>query len=769
MTRTRFTTLLKAGAALAAIAAGAPAYAQEQGVEDTQTSEEAAAAANDEAQSPDTTGADAALIGEDILVTARRREESLQDVPISVSAFSGEALENQGAVDITALQQQTPNLTLQIARGSNSTLIAFIRGIGQQDPVWGFEPGVGLYIDDVYVARPQGAVLDIFDVERVEVLRGPQGTLYGRNTIGGAIKYVTRRLGNDFEARVRGAYGSYNQMDLSGTVTLPVQDNFAIGAGFAIYKRDGFGENLFTGAEHYNKDVWAARLSMEWSPIDTISVRIAADKTDDESNPRHGHREVGNAGLANFEPPASVYDTRAGVGDENNVETSGISGTIEVEISPEVTFKSITAWRKGHTETVIDFDGTPGPVLDIPSFYRDKAFTQEMQVLFNHNRLQGVVGLYYISNSASGAFDTVVGNVALPGRPVGLTTVTTGDVDTKSYAAFADVSFDITEQLAISLGGRYTHDRREGTVFRQQYAGIRSPLFGNGAAQLLGAPRTNYTNERTFEEFTPRASISYKPTEDLMVYASYSNGFKSGGFDPRGDAVLVPNTSAGYNPEKVDAYELGLKGNAGRKLFFNLAGFYSKYKGQQVTQQYLVGSTVASEVVNVGRSTIYGAEFEGRAVFSRALSATASVGYTHARFDTFVSFDPATLTVRELADERSFQNTPKWNGNLTVNYVHDLGNGGSIAFTPAMSFRTSYTLFEIANPTLDENGYALFDASLVWTSENERFQLGAHARNITDERYRVGGYVFPGALTGNSLIAFYGPPRTFTVSAAIKF
>ncbi|HEX8381710.1 MAG TPA: TonB-dependent receptor [Allosphingosinicella sp.] len=762
MTRTRFNTLLKAGAALAAISAAVPLQAQEQSVENPQTPEETAAAANDDAAPAETTGADAALLGEDILITARRREESLQDVPISVSAFSGEALENQGAVDITALQQQTPNLTLQIARGSNSTLIAFIRGIGQQDPVWGFEPGVGLYIDDVYVARPQGAVLDIFDVERVEVLRGPQGTLYGRNTIGGAIKYVTRRLGRDFEARVRGAYGTYNQMDLSGTVTLPVQDNFAIGGGFAIYKRDGFGENLFTGAEHYNKDVWAARLSLEWEPADAISIRVAADKTDDESNPRHGHREVGNAGLANFEPPASVYDTRAGVGDENNVETSGISGTVEVEITPEVTFKSITAWRKGHTETVIDFDGTPGPVLDIPSFYRDKAFTQELQLLFNHNRVQGVAGLYYISNSASGGFDTVIGNA-------GLTTLTTGDVDTKSIAAFADVSVDLTDQLAVSLGGRYTSDKREGTVFRQNYLGIRSPTFGNNAAVPFGLPRTNYTNERTFTEFTPRASISYKPTEDLMVYASYSNGFKSGGFDPRGDAVLVPNTVNGYNPEKVDAYELGLKGNAGRKLFFNLAGFYSKYKGQQVTQQYLVGTTVASEVVNVGRSTIYGAEFEGRAVFSRALSATASVGYTHAEFDTFVSYDPVTKTIRELADERNFQNTPKWNGNLTLNYVHRLGDSGSIAFTPAVSFRSSYSLFEITNPTLDENGYALFDASVVWTSGNERFQLGAHARNITDERYRVGGYVFPGALTGNSLIAFYGPPRTFTVSGAIKF
>ncbi|MET0375277.1 MAG: TonB-dependent receptor plug domain-containing protein, partial [Rhizorhabdus sp.] len=199
--------LLAAATALTAFAAPAALFAQ--------------------AETPAVEAADDS--GADIVVTARRREESLIDVPISVTAISGDALARQGAVDITALQDKTPNMTLQVARGSNSTLIAFIRGIGQQDPVWGFEPGVGLYVDDVYIARPQGAVLDIFDIDRVEVLRGPQGTLYGRNTIGGAIKYVTRRLGNEFEAKLRGSYGSYNQRDIIGSVTVPLGETFSVG------------------------------------------------------------------------------------------------------------------------------------------------------------------------------------------------------------------------------------------------------------------------------------------------------------------------------------------------------------------------------------------------------------------------------------------------------------------------------------------------------------------------------------------------------------
>ena len=188
------------------------------------------AVAQVEAQEP-TPAADSDTIQE-VTVTARRREESLQDVPIAVSAFSAEQLERIGALDITTLQQTTPNLTLQVARGSNSTLIAFIRGVGQQDPLWGFEPGVGLYVDDVYVARPQGAVLDIYDIERIEVLRGPQGTLYGRNTIGGAIKYVTRRLGEDPALSAKVNLGSYSQRDVIVTGSTPV------GAGGLCGRRD---------------------------------------------------------------------------------------------------------------------------------------------------------------------------------------------------------------------------------------------------------------------------------------------------------------------------------------------------------------------------------------------------------------------------------------------------------------------------------------------------------------------------------------------------
>jgi iron complex outermembrane receptor protein len=734
-------TILNAGAAFGALAA-MPALAQEA---PAASAEEAAPAAEGE-----------------IVVTARRREESLIDVPISMSVVSGDSLVKSGAADITALQDKTPNLTLQIARGSNSTLIAFSRGVGQQDPLWGFEPGVALYIDDVYVARPQGAVLDIFDVERVEVLRGPQGTLYGRNTIGGAVKYVTRRLGHDYKASARVSYGSYNQVDLVGQVVVPVGDTLSLGAAVAQYWRDGFGTNLTTGAEHYNKDVFAARLSAEFTPSDTIFIRVAGDRVLDRSNPRHGTRLLPNGTDPIYAPTGDVYDTRAGIGDRNRVETRGLSVTGEVNLSDALTFKTITSWRDGSTDTVIDFDNTILPTLDVPAEYSDRQFTQELQLLYEGDRIQGVFGVYYLNGRASGAFDTVLG-------ALNTTTLTAGEVFTKSYAAFGDFSFDVTDQFKISAGLRYTRDEKTGTVFRRNYTGIRSPRFGNAAA-VPGLIRSDYTNSRDFEKLTPRVSLSYEPRQDLNFYASYGKGFKSGGFDMRGDAILTPTTVNGYKPETIDSYELGMKGAfLDRTLFVNIAGFYSNYKDQQVTIQVpALPSGIASFVDNAGKGEIYGFEFEARVVPSRNLSASLVLGYTHADYKEFFTFIGGGTTPVDVSDQRAFQNTPEWTANASVTWSEDLA-GGTIAFTPSVSLRSDTQMFELATPALDQDGYALVDASLNWTSAGGRYRIGVAARNLTDARYRVGGYNFPGALFGNSVIGYYGPPRTFTGTFEVKF
>ena len=431
--RMKFNHRLMLGTALVALAASAtPAFAQ-----------------NDPVPVSGAPAPEAAQDDAEIFVTARRRSESLIDVPIAISAYSGEQLENEGAIDISDIGDTTPNVTIESSRATNSTLTAFIRGVGQQDPVGGFEPGVGLYLDDVYLARPQASLLNIYDVERIEVLRGPQGTLYGRNTIGGAIKYVTRRLGRDPSLSIRGTLGTYQQADLVVSASTPVADNSLVRAGASVARlsRGGFGDNLTTGLENYNKDIWAGRLSLEVNNEDNVFIRLSADLTRDRSAQRGGHRLI--PGLVSGAPVlADVYDTRGALNSpEQDIRAWGVSLYAEVQPWDGWTLRSITAYRRDRTLGPIDFDALPAIDVDVPGVYRNHQTSQELQILYSNGGFNGLFGAYYLDASAVTIFD-----VRLPGT---VTALTFGDVDTETYALFGDFSYDFSPQFSISIGGRY--------------------------------------------------------------------------------------------------------------------------------------------------------------------------------------------------------------------------------------------------------------------------------------------------------------------------
>jgi iron complex outermembrane recepter protein len=726
------------------------------------------------------TPAPSALGVEEVIVTARRREESLQDVPISMTAVTAAQLELRGAPDITDLQRSTPSLTLQVSRGTNSTLTSFIRGVGQQDPLWGFEPGVGLYVDDVYYARPQGAILDILEIDRIEVLRGPQGTLYGRNTIGGALKYVTKRLSDRPEFMVRAEAGTYDELNGIVSGSTPLGDTLRIGAAVGSFNRDGFGKNLHTGADHgLGRDVLTGRASLEWTPSDSFFVRAAHDRLKDDSPPYHGHREAPPAVLpGGVRVPATggdvlpdEFDTNAGLTDENHVNTEGYSLAAEWTVSDAVTLKSISAYRKGDSGPLgIDFDNTPTRTLDVGAIpqpgasagYQDDQFSQELQLVLSGQRWQGLFGIYYLDAMASGSFDTIL-------AAGGLTQGTSGRVDTESFAAFADVSFDISDSFSASLGGRWTRDDKDGTVFKANYPGLGGPISGRNVApaQIL----TNYTSSKTFEEFTPRASITWKVNPDANFYASYSRGFKSGGFDMRGDATAYPNTAQGYEPEIVDAYELGFKGLlAGGRMSLNAAIFDQEYQDQQVTTQFPgpPPSFVVSVVDNVGKSRIRGAELEATTSLTDALTMKVGASYLDAEFLEYFTFMPGVGEV-DVADQRQIQNTPEWMGFLGFVYQHSLGPAGTLALSASAAYRDDVSMFETPVPLIDQEAYWLYDASVMWTSASESWRVGVYGRNLDDTRYRTGGYNFVGALFGNSVIGFYGPPRTVRASIEYRF
>ena len=729
-----------------------------------------------------------------IVVTARRREESIQDVPLSITAISGEALAKNGTLEITEIAQEVPNLTLEVSRGTNTTLTAFIRGVGQQDPVAGFEAGVGLYVDDIYLNRPQGAVLDIYDVERIEVLRGPQGTLYGRNTIGGAIKYVTAALPDETAIKVRGTYGSYNQADLIVTASTPVSDSLKVGVSGARLSRGGFGDNLVQeGVENYNKDVWGARGTIEFDN-GPLFIRLSGDYVKDNSDPRQGHRLLPGA-FSGAPVLDDVYDTRAGLDVvDQEVEAYGGGLTIAYELNDTMTVKSITGYRKDHSTTPIDFDSLPQADLDVPAIYRNKQFSQELQFLYEGDRLSGVLGAYYLDASAFTAFDVAlfttgaIPSVNLPG----LNAQTLGDVDTKTWSIFGDFTYDLTDQFSLSVGGRYTWDKRTSRILRTTFVGGYSDLFPPTDAVPI-AVTSDFNGSATFKEFTPRASLSFKPNANHTFYATYSKGFKGGGFDPRGQTSQAPDLDGdgdidyadqyeflSFAPETVDSYEIGWKASLlDDSLFISLAAFKGDYTDVQIPGSVGVdsnGDGISDSFVgitsNAGDADVNGVEFEGRAVVGRNFAGPGSrltfnwaLGVLDAKYNTFID-----ALGNDVADQRVFQNTP----DVTVNTGFDLGipvASGIVDFLGSVSLRSDASQFELPGP-LDQDGYALVDASIVYTDDSDRWSIGIHGKNLFDQRYIVSGYDFvTGSVLGleGNLTAFYGDPRRVFVTGQVKF
>ncbi len=706
---------------------------------------------------------------EEVVVTARRRSENLQDVPIAVTAFSSEALALRGMADISELAQAVPSVTLEPSRATNSTLTAFMRGVGQQDPLAGFEQGVALYVDDVYLARPQGSLLDIYDIERIEVLRGPQGTLYGRNAVGGAIKYVTRRLGEEPALHIKGSYGSYDQLDGVITGSLPLGDTVRAGATVASLNRNGYGNNFTTGDDQYNKEIFAARASIEIEPSDALLIRIAADYSADDSNPVAGYRPFPGA-ASGYPVLNDVHDSLAGAADNpstagingnNEVEAKGISAAVEWTLNDNITLKSITAYREDYTETVIDFDSLPVDDVDAPVIYENDQASQELQLLYTSERLSGVFGLYYLDASAANDFDLIFGQ--LPDDAI-VTAYTGGSVDTKAWSMFADVSYDLTDKLSLSVGGRYTEDKRSADIFRANYAGLGSPFFGNAAAFEF-AVTSDYSNERTFYDFSPRVNFSYLLSDTTNLYAGYSQGFKAGSFDPRGANLLQPEVEQGFKPEQLDSYELGLKTTwLNGRARTNIAVFYSEYSDMQVPGSLAVdsdgdgvGDGFIGTVTNAGESEIMGIEFEGDFLLTEGLSAQASLSL----LDTDIK--QWELDGVDVSDEREIQNTPETMAYLGVSYTMEVGPG-NLNLNANWSYKDDIFQFEIPVPDIDQKAYDIVNASVVWLSNSGTWTFGLHGKNLTDEEYKTSGYNFPTLGAENNVTVFYGAPRTFTAT-----
>lgn len=615
----------------------------------------ASAAAQTPPDSADAAAATAAdpSTGNEIIVTARRTNERLQDVPIAVTALSGETLAARNVATLDEIARFAPNIRFDAAAalsGGNYNATVFIRGVGQNDFAIFSDPGVGFYVDDVYYARSIGGVLDAVDIASVQVLRGPQGTLFGRNTIGGAVLVTTGQPNlDDLSGQIDATYGSFDRIDVRGAVNIPlINDRLALRLSAATLNRDGYVERLADGGTQGDRSAQVFRAKLRFQATDALTIDVGGDYTRArETSAPSDLLAVGNVpgilgipflvnynrfvaptrgitapnGQPTLNPSfitRSPFQTYATGPNENDLDLWGVQGTVSWHLGG-ATIKSISAYRDLSAYFTRDGDNTPFTFRQTTNRDKQWQFSQELQLtgkLFD-DRLSYVVGGFYFKEKASdlASADLAVGLAA----PLALTPPFSPAVfiqnftDNRSLAAYGQIDFEFLPRLSLTLGGRYTSDEKTFTSINTR--------------QRDNVTFIDVRRSATFEKFTPRVGLDFQPNRDLMLYVSWSRGFKQGGFNGRPLANASEVTQ--YRPETLDTYEAGIKATwLGGTLTTNLTGFHSKYDEIQLT----VNQTPINFVANAAKGEINGFELEMAARPARWFSANVALGYVDAKY-----------------------------------------------------------------------------------------------------------------------------------------
>ncbi len=711
---------------------------------------------------------------EEIVVTARRRAENLQDVPVAVSAFGEERISSLQADDLSGLQYATPNFYFD--EGDASNAVVYLRGVGQNDSLAFADAGVGVYVDDVFIARSQAAFLELFDVERVEVLRGPQGTLYGRNTIGGAVKFVSRRPTDEVEAYSEVGFGDFDSVVAKGRLSGPISEGLVYAKGaFAFSRRDGFNGNLFTGGTDGDVDNLAGRFGLYFTPNENVEIDLTLDvrreKPDTARNPSRTTSVSGipdpfgaPTALETFSASPDPYQVDVNAGGLSNIDALGLTARISWQANEDWVLESITSRRSFEFELNLDTDGTPLKLLDVYLYQDQSQLSQEFRGTYDAGGPLGFTGGFYYFHDDDLTFSGVDNlSASIFGFPVtafGLSIASLADTDqiTDSSAVFGDFTYELSDRLSVSAGARYTIENKESSrrfenFFDPSVSVIQSqPPFLSG----VGTPGVAIRGEEDFEAFTPRVSVSYDVSGDVLLYGSASRGFKSGGFSGRANSDFGFQP---FKPEFVWSYETGLKTswNDGR-LVANAAYFYNDYTDIQVTS---FGADPQTGVfvdlfTNAAAATIQGLELEILAVPTDRLTLSASLGLMDAQYD---EFDIQVGGVVTDVSDRDLVNTPEVSGSLAATYDFDLSASLTATLHGDISYRNSYANEVTDSPNLRQDAYWLSNAFVAVKTRDERWEARAGIRNIGDETIRVQGFnisAFPGVET-----AFYGAPRIY--------
>jgi iron complex outermembrane receptor protein len=721
----KFSRWLYCGAALAAIGAS-PVMAQE-----TAGSEGPAAAV------------------EDIVVTAQRREQRLQDVPLAVSAFSMESLEDGKVESLLNLDGKVPNVVLAPVGAYPFASAFYIRGLGYADVESSFEPSVGVELDGVYLSRNVGAVQDFFDIGGVTILRGPQGTLYGRNTIGGVVSVQSRRPSFDFGARAQATFGSNGRQELrAGVEGALIEDQLAGKFSFLTKTYDGYIKN-YDGRDMGAQDVTSMRGALLWTPTASFDATLIVDYTKDKgTGTAFENASLPSMVLPGFGEPADPDGdpVLSHVGDDifSDLEALGVTLNANWDLGP-VKLTSITGYRKTDTEVLSDFDGTPTPFMTVHRDETHDQFSQELRLASNTDGpLTYVVGAYYMTQEydiATGQFGTVFGSPT-----AGSTIYTQQKAD--SWAVFGQADYEVLPGLTVTAGGRYSKEEKTFTT---------QPLFYPNAE----------TFEASFDDFSPKVGVSYKWSDTLMTYAQYSRGFRAGGFNGRAGSFLAVGP---YDSETVDSYEVGVKSDLfDRRLRLNAAVFTSDYQDMQQSVQQLIPGTLINQtlVANVGAATISGFEAEATALLTDVFTISASVGYLDASYDEFMADLGDGLGVIDRT-YLPMPYAPKWSNSVTFNYKDDFDFGRVTAQASVRHMTDMYTSFSTLNATTDltmRQSNTVVDGSLSLELPDGRWRVSLWGKNLTDE------LVINNTFGVGNLLAsrVYQPPREIGVDLSLTF
>jgi len=765
---------------------------------------------------------------EEVIVTARKREENLQDTPLSIAAFTANELTQRQIKSTDQLADVTPNLTFDAyapSSGQNASSQIYIRGIGQSDFTAVTDPGVGLYVDGVYFARSYGGAMDFLDLERIEVLRGPQGTLFGRNTIGGTVSLYTVRPHGELRRAVEVSVGSDEMVYLTGDFNVPIKDGLYAKFGVTSRNRDGYVQRVqlaerqlsgipaaTDGKDLGDEDSVSARASFLWEPSETLSFFLSADYTDEDENgspatsmglndqqtfPAHtnmfanGLAFGGNCPL--FPPPRNgpatdtndnfmcINDTwrRNEFENEGSDEVSsqltmwGISLETNWEINESVSLKSITAYRDFDAFSARDADGTPYQVFHTQDPFTQDQFSQEFQFSGATDTLKWMVGLYYFEEEADNA-----NPVQLPIPTIGQI-ISGGQVDNDNFSVFSQVTYDISEQWDLTAGIRYTDETKRffpysfadgnytqggpGSPFVRYHDcptgqepgcdGVNGRLYTDGDRLLPGV-----VNTLTFDDWTPMFNLAYYASEDVMFYGSWSEGFKSGGFDQR--FINAKPAPSSFEPETATTYEVGMKSSwLDNTLRLNVAAFYTDYEDMHI----IVRQGFAPLTFNAGEAEIKGFEIESTWIPNTAWIIQTSLGLIDAEYS---KLDPSVESVG-ININSSLPQTPEWSANIGVGYTTNVSNW---SVTPRVDWAYTDDVYNNAvnTPQLFQDSYSIINAAIIVQSEDSAWEFMLSGRNLSDETILVSGSSGYETASGY-LTATHARKREWSLSAKYNF